>query len=134
MLNRNNLWRERMRIVNHKGQHLAQYALIFSLVLVVLTAMQTYVKRGLQGRLKDATDGIVSGLRTATGDSSLPSQYEPYYTHKSGKTTSNITTTVTQNRTKTLSLGGSETTIDIDNTTTIEAGSYRKVLSAQEAE
>lgn len=120
-----------------KGQHLSECALILSLVLAALIAMQTYVKRGLQGRYRDATDRVVSALQEATGDSSFPLQYEPYYTHKSGETTSDITTTISQNKTEEVFLGGSkEITIleDDPNTTTIKAGSYRKILSAQEAD
>lgn len=67
-------------MLNHnKAQHLAEYALIFSLILAALIAMQTYVKRGLQGRYRDAADHVVSALRAATGDSGLDGQYEPYY-------------------------------------------------------
>ncbi len=42
-------------------------------------AVQTYTKRGLQGRYKAATNRIIYALREETGDSTLPLQYEPSY-------------------------------------------------------
>ncbi len=58
-----------------KGQSTAEYAIVIGLVIAAVVAMQVYVKRGLQGKIKDATvykatDDTVTG---ATG------QYEPYY-------------------------------------------------------
>ena len=94
-----------MRITNHKAQHLSEYAIIFSIVLAALIAMQTYVKRGLQGGYKDAADGVASSLGSTT------TQYEPYYSE------SDITSTANTKRTETTSLGGSVKS-QIDYTTT----------------
>lgn len=127
-----------MKLSNQRAQYLAESALIFSLVIAAIIAMQTYVKRGLQGRYRDATDKIGLALRTTKGDSTLPLQYEPYYTHKSGKTTSKITTTagtaMSPNKVVHQELLGGSKKTTIDKTTTIEAGSYRKTLSALEAD
>ena len=111
-----------MNIYRHKGQHLAEYALILSLVFAAFIVMQTYVRRGLQGRYRDATDKVVSALKEATGDSSLPLQYEPYYTD------SEITTTAEEDKVETVSLGGSKQTT-IDSAT--ERKGYEKILPAQ---
>lgn len=93
---------------NHKGQHLTEYALILSLVLAVLVTMQTYTKRGLQGRYRDAVDGAVLALQEAKGDFSLPLQYEPYYVDRTMDTTQGPDTL-----TRIESLGGSiSTTMD----------------------
>ena len=39
-----------------KGQSTAEYAIVIGLVIAAAVAMQVYVKRGLQGKIKDATD------------------------------------------------------------------------------
>lgn len=46
-------------------------------MLVLVLSMQTYVKRGVQGRLKSAADDIGSQLTASNG--SPKTQYEPYY-------------------------------------------------------
>lgn len=115
-----------MRLFNHngqKGQGLAEYALIFSIVVAALLAMQTYIKRGLQGKYKDAADEIIFSLRETKGDLNLPLQYEPYYT------SSKISATASQSRTAKESSGGSkETTIN----DTFTRHGYQKILPAGE--
>lgn len=63
-------------IRNNRGQNTAEYAILISLVVAGIIAMQTYAQRALQARVRDAgqylaTEGDVSGDAT--------SQYEPYY-------------------------------------------------------
>ncbi|MFA5092499.1 MAG: hypothetical protein WC543_00945 [Candidatus Omnitrophota bacterium] len=43
-----------------KGQNLAEVALVVALVGLVFAGMQIYLKRGVQGKLKDLTDTMVS--------------------------------------------------------------------------
>lgn len=57
----------------HGGQHLAEYALLIAVVATTLAAMQTYVRRGVQGR-----------LRTAADIGRVAPQYEPYYAQSPG--------------------------------------------------
>jgi Flp pilus assembly pilin Flp len=64
-----------LRLCNHKGQNTAEYAIVIALIIGAVIAMQTYVKRGLQGRMKDATDYTA----TQTSDIGSTKQYEPYY-------------------------------------------------------
>jgi hypothetical protein len=59
-----------------KGQSTAEYAIVIGLVIGAAVAMQVYVKRGLQGKVKDATDYVDSDSGTVLGKTS---QYEPYY-------------------------------------------------------
>ncbi len=106
-----------------KGQGLAEYALIFSIVLTALLAMQVYIKRGLQGKYKDAADEIIFSLRETKGDSNLPLQYEPHYG------ASKITTTASQSRTAKESSGGSKQTTIND---TAKRQGYQKILPAGE--
>ena len=57
-----------------KGQSTAEYAVVIGLVIAAAVAMQVYVKRGIQGKMKDATDfndPAATMLKT--------SQYEPNY-------------------------------------------------------
>ena len=50
-----------------KGQSTLEYAILVIIVIVALLTVQTYVKRGLQGRLKQAADDI--------GDQFSPGNY-----------------------------------------------------------
>lgn len=63
--------------MNKRGQNTAEYAILIALVVAAVVAMQTYVKRGLQGGVKFAVD-------KAGGNTS---QYEPYYLQSSYNTT-----------------------------------------------
>jgi len=68
-----------------KGQTVAEYAILLSLVVAAAVAMQVYVKRGLQARVKKGTDaftGITGTISSGTGESvqfKALDQYEPYY-------------------------------------------------------
>jgi Flp pilus assembly pilin Flp len=61
---------------NKKAQNTAEYAILISLVVAGIIAMQTYAQRALQARVRDAgkylaTSAPLSGAGTV--------QYEPYY-------------------------------------------------------
>lgn len=65
----------RKLIKNKKAQNTAEYAILISLVVAGIIAMQTYAQRALQARVRDASlwlaeqsNGIGNTL-----------QYEPYY-------------------------------------------------------
>lgn len=72
------------------GQSSLEYAILIAVVVAGLIAMQTYVKRGVQGRLRAGADDIGG-------------QYSP------GLVTSTYTTTSGQSSTET-SVGGMTTT------------------------
>ena len=63
------------RARNRSGQALAEYVIVFTVVVGAIIAMQLYVKRGLQGKVKDVTDNVGVGL----GGLNKTNQYEPYY-------------------------------------------------------
>lgn len=67
-------------IGNRKGQNTAEYAILIGLVIAAAIAMQTYVKRGLQGKVKKAVDNVSAGSQGTTV------QYEPYYTQSNFET------------------------------------------------
>jgi hypothetical protein len=77
---------------NRKGQNILEYSILIALVVGAAVAMQTYVKRGLQGRVKEATDNAGSG--GTVGGTTLTfsgNQYEPYYLQSNSQITSNST-------------------------------------------
>ena len=86
-------------LFNRKGQSTAEYAIVLGLVIAAVIGMQTYVRRGLQGRIRDAVDHVsaeadVGGtMLTFSGE-----QYTPYYQRSEFTTTrgSASTATVTQ--------------------------------------
>lgn len=43
-----------------KGQSLVDIVTVFAIISLVVIAMQTYIKRGIQGRTKDLTDMIIN--------------------------------------------------------------------------
>jgi hypothetical protein len=55
-----------MRLLKKRAQATAEFAIIIALIVIVAIVMQIYVKRGMQGRMKDATDKYVNDL---AGDS-----------------------------------------------------------------
>jgi Flp pilus assembly pilin Flp len=60
---------------NKKAQQTAEYALLISLVIAAVVAMQTYAQRALQGRIRGASNYMV----TQTSSFGNTVQYEPYY-------------------------------------------------------
>lgn len=44
--------------LNKKGQSTLEYAVIIAVVVAALIAMQVYFKRGVQGKMREATDQI----------------------------------------------------------------------------
>ncbi|MCG8430877.1 MAG: hypothetical protein MJA29_06880 [Candidatus Omnitrophica bacterium] len=46
------------RIFSKKGQSTLEYAILILIVIVALLAMQTYLKRGVQGRMRESSDNI----------------------------------------------------------------------------
>jgi len=71
-----------IKLRKSKAQTTAEYAILIALVVGAAMAMQIYVKRGLQGRVKDVVDHTGTGGEVGTtGDqlSFTAGQYEPYY-------------------------------------------------------
>lgn len=63
-----------LRRKRNKAQSTAEYAIVIGLVIAAAVAMQVYVKRGLQAKMKDAVDYNPPGAVMMSG---LP--YEPDY-------------------------------------------------------
>jgi len=87
-----------LRFINkRKGQNTAEYAILIGVIVAAAIAMQVYVRRGMQARIKDAVDysknNDTSGVFTS-------SQYEPYYMD------SQLTTSQDTSRGESMALGG----------------------------
>jgi len=54
-----------MRLIDRKGQSTLEYAILIVVIIAALISLQTYIKRGLQGRLKSSADDIGDGFSTA---------------------------------------------------------------------
>lgn len=79
----------RKLIKNKKAQNTAEYAILISLVVAGIIAMQTYAQRALQARVRDAS----TYLKTQTTALGSAVQYEPYYLTTDYTVTRNETTT-----------------------------------------
>ena len=102
-----------MLIKMRKAQSTAEYAILFGLVIGGLVAMQTYLKRSMQGKLKDAGDvltqttGDINGVQLGT-----TSQYEPYYLSQK---TSDTSRTQSSSKTETVSADEARATSETAN-------------------
>jgi hypothetical protein len=94
-----------------KGQSTLEYAVLIIIVIGALLSIQVYIKRGVQGRLKSATDDI--------GD-----QYSP------GNTNIRRVTTTSSNTAETFEYGVSETLLNTDEVTETLANSV--IINAEQ--
>ena len=62
-------------IRNKKAQQTAEYALLISLVVAAVIAMQTYAQRALQAKIRDAA----RYMSRQSNEMGTTNQYEPYY-------------------------------------------------------
>ena len=76
-----------LRRLGRKAQTTAEYAILIGLVVGAVIAMQVYVKRGLQGRMRDAVDHVGANGDVGGTDLAFTSaQYEPYYLQSTATT------------------------------------------------
>lgn len=62
-----------------KAQSTAEYVIVLGLIVAAVVGMQTYIKRGFQGRIKDAVNYVDYGGSTGDTVTFSTKQYEPYY-------------------------------------------------------
>ena len=65
----------RKLLKNKKAQNTAEYAILISIVVAGIIAMQTYAQRALQARVRDS----VQFMTRETANLGSTNQYEPYY-------------------------------------------------------
>ena len=80
---------------NKKAQNTAEYALLISLVVAAIIAMQTYAQRSLQARIRDAGN-YLAAQTSVLGNTT---QYEPYYLSTNYTVTRNSVSGELQNNT-----------------------------------
>ena len=73
------------RMLNKRGQNTAEFAILIGVIVAAAIAMQVYVRRGMQGRIKDAVDYSRTSDPTTSGIFNT-AQYEPYYQDYSTET------------------------------------------------
>lgn len=89
---------------NKKAQNTAEYALLISLVVAAVIAMQTYAQRAIQGRIRDAAKYMADQTNTLGNTA----QYEAYYQSSSYDIDRTSTDTSVHNN-ETISLSQDET-------------------------
>jgi len=104
----------RKLIKNKKAQNTAEYAILISLVVAGIIAMQTYAQRALQARVRDAAV-YMSEQTNELGDTV---QYEPYYL------TSNYT--VSRNETESQLLDTDITETKVESNRFREGGGFQE--------
>ena len=82
---------------SRRGQSTAEYAIVIGLVIAAVLAMQVYVRRGVQAKIKDAT-----GYNDPAATMLTTSQFEPQY----ATTTGMVSTRNTQEQATTSTGGG----------------------------
>lgn len=85
-----------LRRLNRKGQSTLEYGLIIAVVVAALITMQSYIKRGLQGKVKASVDDI--GEQFSPGSTS--STYRSTVTVSSRETTNAGATNSSSNQTQ----------------------------------
>jgi len=73
-----------LRKFGKRAQTTAEYAILIALVVAAVTAMQMFVRRGLQGKIKDGVDVMGTKMNLPSYGST---QYEPYYLSSTQDTT-----------------------------------------------
>lgn len=82
--------RQEKNRAKNRGQVVAEYSVLISIVVVAFIVMNIYIKRGMQARLKDASDMQMS---RAAGETNFTTrQYEPEYAFRTSLSTYNAGT------------------------------------------
>jgi len=90
------------RYLNKRGQSTLEYGVVIAVVVAALISMQTYIKRGVQGKLRQASDEIGEQFSPdkTTGVTTVTSHVGSTENLAGGdKPTTTTTSNQTQNRT-----------------------------------
>ena len=80
-----------LRRIGKKAQTTAEYAVLIALVIGAVVIMQVYVKRGIQGRVKDVVDHVGEGGTVGNVQFNFSGlQYEPYYANSNSTSSQNM--------------------------------------------
>ena len=72
-------------MLTKKAQHIAEFAIVLGIMVLSFSAMNLYIKRGLQGRYKQFADSVYTQAFDREGG-----QYEPYYTQQGSSSLSRL--------------------------------------------
>ncbi len=90
-----------IKLNSRKGQNTAEYAILIGVIVAAAIAMQIYIRRGMQARIKDSVDfTLTADDSSSTNLFSSDKQYEPYYMN------TNLTTTSSGKTSQELQQGG----------------------------
>jgi len=78
------------RLSKKRAQSTAEYVVVLGLIVAAVVAMQTYIKRGFQARIRQAVDYVDQGGQNIVNFSG--NQYEPYYLSSNFDSTQNVDT------------------------------------------
>lgn len=76
-----------IKLNSRRGQNTAEYAILIGVIVAAAIAMQIYIRRGMQARVKDAVDFTMTADEDAGNALFTQSQYEPYYMQTDFQTT-----------------------------------------------
>ncbi len=108
-----------------KGQNVAEYAILIALVVGAIIAMQKFAQRGLQSRIRGATDYMVDHTGfNAQSTKYKTAQYEPYYLN------SDYDTTKSDKERKSGGAAGEKFSLDSDS---LRTGSSNTLLQPSQA-
>lgn len=79
-----------LKRLGKRAQTTAEYAVLIALVVGAVVAMQIYIKRGLQGRIRNVVDDTTVGGQVNNGGILTGEQYEPYYASSTGSTNQTV--------------------------------------------
>lgn len=96
-----------LNVKKKKAQSTAEYVVVLGLIVAAVLAMQTYIKRGFQGRIREAVDYVENPITGASVVTFSGNQYEPYYLY-----TNFASTRDSQDTEALLSAGAVKRTID----------------------
>lgn len=83
------------RKLSKRAQTTAEYAILIAIVVGAVVAMQIYIKRGMQGRVKDVVDYTGSDMMNGANSTftfhaaNEGGQYEPYYSSSNASSSQN---------------------------------------------
>lgn len=60
--------------MKHRAQSTLEYVVLIAVIAAALFAMQTYIKRGMQGRMRDSADNLGQGFFYSPGATNSNSQ------------------------------------------------------------
>jgi gas vesicle protein len=111
-----------IRLNSRRGQNTAEYAILIGVIVAAAIAMQVYVRRGVQARIKESVDFSRTADDQAGNAIFTQTQYEPYYSAQ------NTTQSQSARQSESMAFGGVTTRNTIEQIASVRgnqtAGNY----------